>query len=181
MAKPDLSTLLDADIHAGPRDNGKISLLCTRPDFGARIYPKSLKLCPDTGVEQDRWKTHGWLRLPDGTPDPQIQVAVICKRLLDTVWEGPQSDTPYPGDTMVADMDFDSAHLPAGTHLQAGSAELEVSDVYNDGCVKWKVRYGDVAYKFVRNPDTLSQRPRGMFCRIIRPGIVSIGDHLTRI
>ncbi|WP_039019601.1 MOSC domain-containing protein [Halocynthiibacter namhaensis] len=180
MATPDFKTLLHADIHSAPRDNGKISVLCTRPGFGARVYPQSLQFCPETGVEQDRWRTDGWLKSPDGTPDPQIQVAVIGKRLLDCVWGGPDDDAPYPGDTMVVDMDFDSAHLPAGTRLRAGSVLLEVSETYNDGCTKWKVRYGEDAFKFVRAPETMSRRPRGMFCRILTKGTVSIGDRLSR-
>ncbi len=169
---------LSRSLHAAPRDDAAISLLCYRPAFGQRVFPEMLDLCPTRGVLGDRWAEHAWLRTPDGAPDPRIQVALINQRVLDAVWQD-RENAPYPGDTLVANMALSEEHLPAGTRLQAGTAMLEVSDVYNDGCVKWKARYGRAAYDWARAE--LPERRRGLFCRIISGGTITLGDRLRRI
>ena len=87
---------------------------------------------------------HGYLTLEDGAPHPGIQVCILSKRVLDLVWRN-REEVPHPGDTFIVDMDLSEENLPAGQFLQVGSAALRVSDVFNDGCVKWKARYGAAA------------------------------------
>ncbi|MCV6598155.1 MAG: hypothetical protein OIF40_13855, partial [Mangrovicoccus sp.] len=64
-------------ILAAPKTHGHIHQLCYRADFRARAHPDTLSLCPDRGVIGDRWAEHAWLRLPDGRPDPRIQVCIL--------------------------------------------------------------------------------------------------------
>ena len=42
----------------------------------------------------------------------------------------------------MSDFDTSEENCPAGTILSAGTAKLKVSGIFNEGCVKWKVRYG---------------------------------------
>lgn len=169
-----------ADMRNAPRDNAPISHLCYRPDFGQRVFADTLTLDVEKGVTGDRWATHAWLKTQTGAPDPRVQVAVIPTRLLNLVWPG-DDDPIYPGDTIAADIDLSEEALPTGTQLQVGSAVIEISDVFNDGCVKWKARYGQEAYKWVRDPYLRPLRPRGIYCQVVQSGVITMGDKLLRL
>jgi MOSC domain-containing protein YiiM len=65
--------------------------------------------------------------------------------------------------------------------LQLGTAVLRVSDEPNDGCVKWKVRFGKPAYDWVRAHDHKPYRLRGLFCSVEQDGVVQLGDRVTKL
>lgn len=185
MTRPAQATPAELDgalphIAAAPTDDGPISMLCLRPATGQRIFVDSLSLSCARGIEGDRWLTRPWLRLPDGSPHPDIQVCILSKRVLDLVWRD-RKDTVHPGDSFIADMDLSEANLPPGQILQAGSARLRVSDVFNDGCVKWKVRYGAAARDWVNIPANRALRLRGILCRVVADGTIRNGDRLTKV
>lgn len=177
VSAQDLAAALPA-ILAAPRDAGEVKLLCTRPRHNARSFPERLSLSRAGGVAGDFEMAQPWLALPDGRADPRIQVAVIAWRVLDLVWRE-RERIPHPGDTLAVDMALTEDALPAGTLLAAGSAVLRVSDVPNDGCVKWKVRYGKAALDWTSAHPAL--RLRGLFCSIERDGEIALGDRLVRI
>lgn len=164
---------------AAPRDAGAIQCLCFRPAPNQRLFPQHLHLSRAEGVSGDRWLTQPWLRLPDGRPDPRIQVAIIPARVLDLVWRKDLASPVHPGDTLGADLDLTAANLPAGTLLRAGTAVLKVSDVPNDGCAKWKVRYGADAMQWIVDPAHAGLRLRGILCSVEQDGEVTVGDLLT--
>ena len=182
MSFPDAATLAAAlpAILAAPADAGPIRLLCARPRPNARLFPPRLTLTRAHGVAGDFEMSRPWLTLPDGAPDPRIQVAVIAARVLDLVWRDREA-VPHPGDTLTVDMNLTEANLPAGTLLAAGSAVLRVSDVPNDGCVKWKARYGKAAWDWTRDPAHAPLRLRGLFCSIESDGEIALGDRLHRL
>jgi hypothetical protein len=165
-------------ILAAPRESGPIQMLCTRPARHAREFPGELTLNPTEGIPGDRWLTDPWLRLPDGRPDPSIQVSILPVRVLDLVWRD-RRGTPHPGDPISADLDLSVANLPAGSLLQAGSAVLRVSDVFNDGCVKWKARYGADAKDWITRQGHPALRLRGILCAVETAGVIRLGDRLT--
>ncbi len=136
---------------AAPTTGAPVEILCFRPGYNLRQFPRNLRLTCDQGIPGERWQTAPWLRLPDGRPDPDIQVSILPRRVLDLVWKDRISQ-PHPGDTIVADLNTGEANLPAGTLLQAGTAVLRVSHVFNDGCAKWKVRYGQAAKDWITAP-----------------------------
>ncbi|MCA3455915.1 MAG: hypothetical protein IOC92_00020 [Rhodobacter sp.] len=162
---------------AAPRDAGRITCLCVRPAPNQRQFPQTLRLTRAEGVPGDRWLTQPWLCQADGTPDPRIQVAVMPARVLNLVWHDP--DLTHPGDTLAADLDLSAANLPAGTLLRAGTAVLRVSDVTNDGCAKWKVRFGAVAMQWIIDPAHAGLRLRGILCAVETDGEVAVGNMLT--
>ena len=164
------------DVLAAPRDAGRITCLCVRPAPNQRQFPQTLRLTRAEGVPGDRWLTQPWLRRADGTPDPRIQVAIMPARVLDLVWHDP--GLTHPGDTIAADLDLSAANLPAGTLLRAGTAVLRVSDVPNDGCAKWKVRFGAAAMQWVIDPAHAGLRLRGLLCAVEADGEVAVGDTL---
>lgn len=174
----ELQAALD-HIRAAPRDNAPIDTLCFRPDRNERTFPDELTLTVDQGIPGERWLKSPWLTLPDGSPDPRIQVSILPRRVLDAVWLD-RDTTPHPGDTMVVDIETSFESLPPGTRLRAGTAVIEVTDAYNDGCVKWRARYGDDAKDWLVTPDNYDLRLRGILCRIVQDGVVRVGDRLIR-
>lgn len=165
---------------AAPRDAGPITGLCTRPARNQRAFPDHLTLTRAEGIPGDRWMTDPWLRLPDGRPDPSIQISILAARVLDLVWH-PSDTAPHPGDPIVADLELSEANLPAGTLLAAGSAVLRVSGLFNEGCVKWKARYGSAAKDWIVAPGHPTLRLRGILCTVERDGVVRLGDTLRKI
>ena len=168
------------DMRNAPRDHAPITHLNFRSEFGKRTFTKALSFDREKGVIGDRWIDHAWLRTQDGAPDPRVQVAIIPTRLLNLVWTG-GTEPPHPGDTIAADMDLSEDNLPIGARLNLGSATVEVSDVFNDGCVKWKARYGHDAYDWARDPKIRKYNPRGIYCKIVQSGEVSITDKLIKV
>ncbi len=160
---------------AAPKDAGPVTLLCTRPARNLRAFPARLTLTRACGIPGERWLTEPWLRLPDGSPDPAIQVSILGRRVLNLVWDGSE-DPPHPGDPIVADLDLSEANLPEGSLLQAGTALLRVSGVFNDGCVKWKVRHGVAAKDWITAPGHPALRLRGVLCSVEQDGEVALGD-----
>lgn len=164
-------------IMAAPKTDAPIAMLCFRPGFGLRTFPDTLTLTREQGIPGERWMTYPWLKLADGSPDPRIQVSILPTRVLDLVWRD-RDATVHPGDPIVADLDMTHANLPAGTLLQAGSAVLRVSDEPNDGCVKWKVRYGAAAMDWIVAPEHSALRLRGVLCSIEQDGVVGVADRI---
>jgi hypothetical protein len=165
---------------AAPKDHSRVESLCLRPAFNQRAFPESLRLTRAAGVEGDRWLTTPWLRLPDGSPDPAIQVSILPLRVLDLVWQD-RTASPHPGDTIIADLDTSEANLPEGQLLQVGAAVLRVSGVFNDGCVKWKARYGEAARNWITAEGHPPLRLRGILCSIEKDGLVALGDPITKL
>jgi hypothetical protein len=164
-------------ILAAPRDGGVTRLLCSRPGPNARAFPQTLTFTRATGVAGDFEHARPWLTLADGSPDPRNQVSITPWQVLELVWRD-RDRVPHPGDNIAVDMNLTAANLPVGTLLQAGNAILRVSDEPNDGCVKWKVRYGRAAYDWITHPDHLPLRLRGLFCSVEQDGDMRLGDTL---
>ncbi len=175
----ELMTAMD-HVRGAPKIEGPIQGLCFRPALNKRQFPKSLTLTRAEGVPGDRWLTMPWLKQEDGSPDPRIQVSILPSRVLDLVWRDREA-TPHPGDTIVADLDTSVENLPEGTLLRAGSAVLRVSSLFNEGCVKWKVRYGRPALDWVVAPGHPELRLRGVLCAVEEDGEVRAGDRLVKL
>ena len=165
---------------AAPKDDAAVECLCFRPGFNQRSFPDRLTLTRDGGIPGERWTAAPWLKLADGSPDPRIQVSILPRRVMDAVWLD-RDNMPHPGDTIICDLDMSHANLPVGTLLQAGTAVLRVSDVFNDGCVKWKVRYGKAAKDWIVAPGHPELRLRGILCSIERDGEVALGDRIRKL
>ncbi|GGH42517.1 hypothetical protein GCM10011341_00530 [Frigidibacter albus] len=169
---------------AAPQDGAEILQLCFRPGYGQRLHPPMLRLTRAQGIldavgNSERWTVAPWMRLEDGSPDPRIQVSILPVRVMDLVRRD-RAGTPHPGDTMIADLDTAEANIPTGSLLRAGTAVLRVSDVFNDACVKWKVRYGTEAKDWITAPGHTPLRLRGLLCEVVEDGEVRPGDLLQK-
>ncbi|HMS94857.1 MAG TPA: hypothetical protein PKA03_06500 [Tabrizicola sp.] len=170
----ELSAALPGVLSA-PKTGSAVEFLCFRPGYGQRNFVPELTLTRDRGIPGERWGTAPWLKLPDGSGHPGIQVSILPRRVLDLVWRD-RENTLHPGDTFVCDLDMTEANLPEGQLLAVGTAVLRVSEVWNDGCAKWKVRYGTPAYDWIRAPAHKALRLRGLLCSIEQDGVIRLGD-----
>lgn len=168
-----------AHVLAAPKA-GTVHLLCLRPAHNQRAFPQRIHLSAASGIAGDIEMQTPWLQLGDGRPDPRIQVSLLPLRVLDLVWKD-RAAIAFPGDTIIADLDMTEGNLPAGSRIRAGSACLEVSDLWNNGCAKWRARYGRDAYDWVRAEKHRHYRLRGMLCSIVEDGEVAIGDSISRL
>lgn len=163
-----------------PKDAAPMLSLCVRPAEGERQFVERIRFDPEQGVVGDRWRRKTWMHLPDGSPDPRIQVCLLGSRVLQLVRrEG--TAMIHPGDTIIADMDFSEANLPAGQRLQVGTAVLEVSDVFNTGCAKWQQRYGPAALRWINRPENRALRLRGILARVVTAGEATLGDVVRKL
>lgn len=181
MNKPTLEELQNAvpDVLAAPKDASPVLQLCLRPDKGQREFVDEITLTREFGMPGERWATAPWLKLPDGSPDPRIQVSILGSRVMDLVWRD-RENTPHPGDPIIADMDFSHENMPVGTLLHIGTATVRVSDKFNDACPKWKNRYGHDAKKWIVLPENLAYRLRGVLCEVVKDGVVKKGDVIRK-
>ncbi len=163
---------------AAPRESGMVRLLCARPKPNARSFPDTLTRA--AGVTGDSEMSRPWLKLPDGSPDPRVQVSIMPWQVLNLVWRD-RDRIAHPGDNIAVDMNLSAENLPEGTRLGLGTAVLRISDVPNDGCAKWKVRCGRAAYDWIASPAHLPLRLRGLYCQIEQDGEVRLGDILRRL
>ena len=166
-------------ILAAPSDSGPVALLCVRPEEGQRLFPATLELSVKRGAVGDNWEQGTWLSLKDGSPSPEVQVSILPKRIFDSICGG--ENGIHPGDTVIADLDLSENNLPVGQQLQLGTAIVQVSNVPNYGCSQWAERYGKDALRFVAQRDHRRHRLRGVLCRIVKDGFVSVGDSLSPI
>ena len=168
------------EVMAAPKDGAAISMLCLRPERNERAFVDEMTLTRDRGIPGERWETQPWLRDAEGHPHPGIQVSILQQRVLDLVWRD-RENTVHPGDTFIVDMDLSEANLPVGQWVRVGGAGLEVSDVFNDGCVKWKARYGAEAKDWITAPGHPELRLRGVLCSIVEDGVIRNGDILKKM
>lgn len=159
--------------------SGKVTSLCIRKDNGVRQHPEQIEIDVEKGVKGDRWIWRTWKHLANGDPDPRVQVAVCNSRILGLLQE--EKNNPYhPGDNLMVDCGLDSSDFPPGRRFKVGEAVLEVSDVFNDACVKFAREFGKDVVKWINLPEHRALNLRGIYCRIIQGGRVKLGDALTR-
>ena len=166
-------------IKDAPKDDVPIETLCFRPGFGARQFPNQIEVTRRGGITGERWLKAPWMKLPDGAPDPAIQVSILGLRVHDAVRFNPQNML-QPGDIIIADLDCSEANMPTGTLLKIGSAVLRVSGVFNTACVKWKARYGAEAFEWINTPKYRPIRLRGLLCSVYQDGEISKEDRIVK-
>lgn len=168
-----------AEIKNAPKDDVAIDMLCFRPGFGERQFPHEINLTRAGGVTCERWLKTPWMKLPDGSPDPAIQVSILGRQVYVVARPDPQKSLPA-GDTIIADLDCSDANMPAGTLLKVGTAVLRVSRVFNTACVKWKARYVAAAFDWFNTPGYRPLRLRGILCSIYKDGVISQSDRILK-
>ena len=173
----EFEAMLDG-IRDAPSEVGVVELIVRRPAVDEREVVNETRLDVDEGLVGDTWRARGNRHTPDGSADPQAQLTVMNARAADAV-AGDVSRWPLAGDQIYADFDIGVEHLPPGTWLAIGDAEIEVSEKPHTGCAKFSGRFGKDALRFVNTPEGRRLRLRGMNTRITKSGTVRVGDPIS--
>ena len=102
-------------------------------------------------------------------------------RVVDLVAGGDRERWALAGDQLYVDFDLRPENLPVGARLEIGSALAEVTEVPHTGCAKFTERFGSAAVRFVNSKHGRSLRLRGMYVRIVMPGVVRPGDTIRKL
>jgi MOSC domain-containing protein YiiM len=168
-----------SEILQSPKDRGILRAIVIRPETDARVSLQQCELSPEGGVHGDNWAKGCWMSLPDGRPHPDVQVTIMNARTLALIAQA-QERWPLAGDNLVVDLDLSGDNLPAGTRLSAGSALLEITPVPHNGCKKFAERFGIDATRFVNSRDGKQVHLRGIYARIVEPGVITVGDTIEK-
>jgi hypothetical protein len=163
------------EIRRSPRDGGVLELIVRRPSAGEREVLKEGELHLSEGLVGDNWKVRGSSRTPDGSSHPDMQLNVMNSRVI-ALLAGDRGRWPLAGDQLYLDLDLSDENLPAGTRLSIGTAVIEVTPQPHTGCKKFVARFGLDAMMFVNSPVGRRLHLRGINARVVRPGLVRVGD-----
>lgn len=179
---PNLETLETSleNIQDAPKDNGLLEMIVARPEKKQRAVLEACKLSLKGGVEGDHWAKGCWKSLPDGSPDPDVQVTIMNSRCLEHI-SASRSQWPLAGDNLIVDMDLSVWNLQPGQKLSLGSAMLQITNVPHTGCNQFKERFGIDSLKFISSKTGRELRLRGIYAKIIQDGDIKVGDHLKKV
>jgi MOSC domain-containing protein YiiM len=165
---------------ASPADHGRVALIVRRPAEDAREIVEEGLLDAGTGLEGDGWIGRRSSRTPDGSPHPGRQLTLMNARVIALLADGAEA-WALAGDQLFVDLDLGDANLPTGTRLAVGGAVLEVTDQPHTGCAKFAARFGHDALRFISAPERRTLRLRGIYARVVTPGLVRTGDAIAKV
>lgn len=169
-----------AHVLASPNDGAAVEAIVRRPAAGQRDEMMTCELTTTGGLIGDHWAKGAWKSLPDGSPDPDVQISLMNRRFLDLIATSQVNWAPA-GNNFIVDMNLSVENLPVGQRLSLGSAEIAISPVPNTGCKFFIERYGRDACVYVNKGIGRDQRLRGVYARVVKGGRVSVGDKLEKL
>ena len=167
-----------ADVRRSPRARGTLELVVSRPAVDERAVLDEARFDTTVGLVGDNWLTRGNKLRDDGSADPDGQITVMNARAA-ALFAGTRDRWPLAGDQLFVDLDLSDRHLPAGARLQIGTAVLEITAKPHLGCVKFAIRFGSDARRFVNSPVGRELNLRGINARVVEPGVVHAGDEVV--
>jgi hypothetical protein len=168
------------EILLSPQERGTLRAIVIRPETDARVSLQQCELSPEGGMHGDNWAKGCWMSLPDGQPDPDVQVTLMNARTIALIAQD-EARWRLAGDNLFVDLDLSGENLPPGTRLSIGSALLEITAVPHKGCRKFAAHYGVDATHFVNSRDGLRLHLRGIYARIVERGVVAVGDTIAKL
>ena len=160
------------EIERSPRERGTLALIVRRPSSGEREVLDAATLDVEEGLVGDRW-AHGKRRRVN-------QVTVINTRLVAALAQG-RERWALAGDQLYADFDLSVEHVPPGTRLRIGAAEIEVSPEPHTGCRLFAERYGRDAQRFVGSERGLALSLRGINAWVVKGAELRVGDEVVAL
>jgi hypothetical protein len=165
-------------IRQSPRDHGVLALIVRRPRPGERDVLTEGRLDLADGLVGDGWRHRRTVSTPDGAPHPDKQLTIMNVRAVALVAQA-QERWPLAGDQLYMDLDLSGANLPPGTRLAIGETVIEVTAEPHTGCQSFTARFGRDAMQFVNSPVGRQLNLRGINARVVRAGLVRVGDVVT--
>jgi hypothetical protein len=156
-----------AAVERAPRERGALELIVRRPGRGTREVLEEGELDIEEGLLGDRW-AQGKRRRANQLTLMSARVAALLTRSRER-W-------PLAGDQLYVDLDLSAEHLPPGSRLAIGGAEIEVSPEPHTPCGLFAERYGLDALRFVGSPVGQALRLRGVNAWVVKGGTIRVGD-----
>jgi hypothetical protein len=156
-----------AEIERSPRERGVLDLIVRRPVRGGREVLTIAELSVDEGLVGDRWA--------QGKRRRENQLTLMSSRVVSLLAQE-RERWPLAGDQLYADLDLSAEHLPAGTRVGIGAAEIEVSPEPHMGCRLFRERYGPDAERFVNSAVGRVLQLRGINAWVVKGGEIKVGD-----
>jgi MOSC domain-containing protein YiiM len=161
-----------ADIQCSPRERGSLVMIVRRPKSGEREVLEVGELHVEQGLVGDRWSR--------GKRRQANQLTLINSRLAALIAQT-RDRWPLAGDQLYVDFDLSLKHLPPGSRVAIGVAEIEVSAEPHTGCRLFRERYGDAALEFVNSLEGRAWQLRGINAWVVKGGTVQIGDEVRAL
>jgi hypothetical protein len=179
LTTQELEAALD-HLRTAPKDDGVVELIVRRPQTDHREVLQEAELDPVKGLIGDSWSVRPSSKTPDNSPHPEMQINIMNSRVTALVAQAKER-WPLAGDQLYIDMDLGKENLPGGTLLAIGDAILEVSPLPHTGCHKFVARFGVEAMKFVNSPIGRELCLRGINARIVRGGVIRVGNKARKM
>jgi MOSC domain-containing protein YiiM len=164
-----------AELGQSPYNHGILEMIVCRPTVDERRVLELGQLDLVDGLVGDTWQARGSRHTEDGRAHPEMQIAIMNTRVIQTVAQE-RERWPLAGDQLFVDLDLSHENLPVGTQLVVGTAVLEITAKLHAGCSKFTERFGPAAIRWVNSPEGRQQRRRGVYARVVQPGRIQVGD-----
>ncbi len=168
------------EVLKSPKTEGEIQLIIRRPALGEREVLESCEVNDEVGLVGDTWLQRPSSRTPDKSAHPDAQINIMNARAAQLV-AGSKERWKWAGDQFYIDLDLSLENLPAGTRLEMGSSILEVTALPHTGCKKFVSRFGIEAMKFVNSPVGRANNLRGINAKVVKTGMVRVGDNARKV
>ena len=159
-------------LERSPRERGKLAMIVRRPRSGEREVLDAGTLDVEEGLVGDRWAKAKRRRIN--------QITLINAGFVELLARS-RDRWPLAGDQLYVDFDLSLAHVPAGTRIAIGAAEIEVSPEPHTGCRLFAERYGRDAQRFVGSEWGHALQLRGINAWVVKSGVVRVGDDVRAL
>lgn len=179
---PTLEELEDGldEVRRSPKETGVLELIVRRPLVDQRVVLEEGELNVDEGLAGDGWRARSLSSRPGETPNPDRQLTLINARLIALLAQGKER-WPLAGDQLYVDLDLSAANLPPGTRLALGSAVIEITAQPHTGCKKFAGRFGLEALEFISAPERKDLHFRGIYAKVVQPGVIRVSDAVKKL
>ena len=160
------------EIEGSPRERGVLSLIVRRPRSGDREVLDAATLDVEEGLVGDRWAL--------GKRRRANQLTVINTRFVAALAQS-RERWALAGDQLYVEFDLSAEHVPPGTRIRVGAAELEVSPQPHTGCRLFAERYGRDAQRFADSERGLALSLRGINAWVVKGAEVRVGDEVVAL
>ena len=171
---------LESVLEDSPLDGGVLHGIVIRPSENKRESLESVRLSPEGGLEGDRWALGCWRKTDDGRPRPDVQVSIMNSRYMDLIAHC-KENWPIAGDNLYADLNLSQEYLKDGQLLRIGSAVIQITAEPHMACRKFALRFGIDAARVVNTKMGRFLRLRGVYARVVIPGLIEVGDRFEKI